>query len=342
MEYLRQSDVGAEEPWALLLYDGSLSLKRRQSERLAFFDAANAVLFLSIQAGGTGLHLVPEAGSTKERYCRAIVFWGARPYSPQQVYQTSRRIARIGQIHATEAHHIIADGSVDHGISEIHTDKKNLADAVMNGTYSGAARNAVDWRSKGRIVDNCRALLEDGRAFEPKAAIPTPPLTAQPASTHVASNIGLFRTHLATAAIASAGPVLPPIVPIVPIVPNVDAARAEAHLREIRARQSTQPSVAAPAAKRRSRPSPRPWYTGAQPAGAQATWQDHMRSALQQQWNLAASRAPPSWAPIPGIADHVAALAARRQPPGAVVVEASAALGAPLPANQAGTTGGAL
>lgn len=73
---------------AILIYDGTLSLARRQIEKNRFLTAESSILFLSISAGGTGLHLVPG--------CAAMIFWGSRPYSPSIVHQCSKRIHRIG------------------------------------------------------------------------------------------------------------------------------------------------------------------------------------------------------------------------------------------------------
>ena len=82
MRYLQIYDPELAE---LFLYDGSLTLDKRQEERAAFLRAEQSVLFLSIGAGGTGLHLVPGGDTPKEGFCRAMVFWGSRPFSPMQV-----------------------------------------------------------------------------------------------------------------------------------------------------------------------------------------------------------------------------------------------------------------
>ncbi len=181
MEYMRRRSVDSGPNWELLFYDGSLTLKRRKAEQKAFFNAKNAILFLSIQAGGTGLHLVPERGSSKERYCRAIVFWGSRPFSPQQVWQATKRIHRIGQVYKTEAHHLICDGSVDYGINQVHQDKKGLADAIVDGEWASCGEDG-SWRKAGRIVDNCRAMKSDGSNFED--AVATACIAARFAAAH--------------------------------------------------------------------------------------------------------------------------------------------------------------
>lgn len=387
MEYFHRCDVGVSEPWKLFLYDGSLSLKRRQAEHAAFFNAPHAVLFLSIQAGGTGLHLVPEMGSSKERYCRAIVFWGARPFSPQQVYQTSKRINRIGQVYATEAHHLIADGSVDYGINEIHVDKKNLADAVMNGTRikptGGAAASAgdgvVDWRSKGRIVDNCRGLEEDGRAFEPK---PPEPVVALPTACTPGSapdptpgHIGLFRNQLAAASAAHTAQAALSVMqapahylPPVQLAVNQPAAQEE---KPKRRRVFPNPLYnGRPVVTSFSQPPPQfqPLGTRVMPvlppglpanapfAGVHPALQQAYFVALQQQVAAAARAAvpgipvqqpppvqlppPPVRQSIPGIATHAAALAAQQMPFGVAAMQTSAALGAAALAKQADAIGG--
>lgn len=148
----------------VLLYDGSLSLPRRQEERFKFLNQRKAVLFLSIGAGGTGLHLVPQkAGTPIGGYCRACIFWGSRPFSPQQVWQTFKRIHRLGQKYEVEGHHIIATGSVDHAINCVHKDKEGLANAIVDGEMDDLEMDGGEWKKTGRVVDECFYMGDEGK-----------------------------------------------------------------------------------------------------------------------------------------------------------------------------------
>ena len=139
-----------------------------------------SVLFLSIGAGGTGLHLVPSNPAKREKneFCRAMLFWGSRPFSPQQVWQTLKRIHRIGQRFDCYVRHIIAPGSVDHAIEEVHEDKSGLANAVIYDDWSNCDETGGEWRSKGRIVGICCAVSEDGNFMSlPSSQVARPSYT---------------------------------------------------------------------------------------------------------------------------------------------------------------------
>jgi SNF2 family DNA or RNA helicase len=152
MQYLQHNDPSLGR---FFLYDGSLSLDKRNVERMEFLSAERAVLFLSICAGGTGLHLVPNKEAPIGGFCRAMVFWGARPFGPQQVWQTLKRTHRIGQKHPVVVNHIIAPGSVDDAIEKLHKDKSNLDAAI---------RTDAGWH--GRILDSCLPVGADGNFID--------------------------------------------------------------------------------------------------------------------------------------------------------------------------------
>lgn len=138
----------------VLLYDGSLSQTKRNKVTSSFLGGENTVLLMSIDAGGTGLHLVPGAN--------AVVFWGSRPFSPMQVLQTSKRVHRIGQDFPVVVLHLIATGSVDFAINLVHGDKLTLSNAVIDCETDNLEESGGKWRTTGRIVDGCRFLNEDG------------------------------------------------------------------------------------------------------------------------------------------------------------------------------------
>ena len=142
----------------LRIYDGTLTQKQRTSVKHEFLHSkSEATLFLSIGAGGTGLHLV-----APDPYgCRAMIFWGARSYSPLQVWQTMKRIHRIGQNHPVTVVHLIARMSVDDAIDKVHADKNRLSD-VITGDDPNAIGESGEWRKTGRIVDGCGLMNENG------------------------------------------------------------------------------------------------------------------------------------------------------------------------------------
>jgi hypothetical protein len=164
MKYIRIHDPDLAE---LFLYDGSLSLDKRQEERAAFLRAEQSVLFLSIGAGGTGLHLVPGGDTPKDGFCRAMIFWGSRPFSPMQVWQTLKRIHRIGAKHDVYVQHLIPYGGVDYAISKVHSDKQGLAAAIVDDDWSNCDEKGGNWKKTGRIVDSCVDMMDNGN-FPPQ------------------------------------------------------------------------------------------------------------------------------------------------------------------------------
>lgn len=151
--YLERHLTGYE----MFMYDGTLNVDARQHTKRNFLTSPKAIMFLSISAGGTGVHLVPG--------CTCMIFWGARPYAPAQVLQCSKRIHRIGQEFPVKIDHIIARGSVDDAIQRVGTDKQNLSDAVLNGNFRFADKNAqmTKWKRTKRIIDMCSTMDEQGR-----------------------------------------------------------------------------------------------------------------------------------------------------------------------------------
>lgn len=138
----------------VLLFEGSLSTSKRAAVVDDFLSGSHTVMLMSIDAGGTGLHLVP--GSN------AVVFWGSRPFSPMQVLQSKKRVHRIGQTEPVKVIHLIAHGSVDYALQQVHGDKLALASAVLDGELDSLEAVGGRWKTTGRIVDACRFLDAKG------------------------------------------------------------------------------------------------------------------------------------------------------------------------------------
>jgi hypothetical protein len=159
LEIARRFLVQYPELGACDTFSGELSTKQRHLVKERFLKSPNAVLMLSIGAGGVGLHLVPG--------CEAMIFWGSMPFSPAQTRQCMKRIHRIGQ-HApitgrVSIKHLVPYGSVDAAIGKAHADKDRLIAFVQEGDDSGF-KDADDatWRKYGRIVDECQGIEENG------------------------------------------------------------------------------------------------------------------------------------------------------------------------------------
>lgn len=142
----------------VMIYEGSLSTNKRNVMKRKFLEGERTVLLMSIEAGGTGLHLVP--GSN------AVVFWGSRPYSPQSVLQCKKRVHRIQQTQPVEVYHLISRGSVDYAIDCVHKDKLALANAVVDNDMTSLEAENGKWKTTGRIMDHCLFVDDDGNFTE--------------------------------------------------------------------------------------------------------------------------------------------------------------------------------
>jgi superfamily II DNA or RNA helicase len=113
--------------------DGSTPAKARQ-ERVDAFQAGESDAFLiSLKAGGTGLNL------TAADYVIHMDPW----WNPAVEDQATDRAHRIGQTRPVMVYRIVARGTIEEQILDLHSDKRELVAGVMEGTQS-AGRLATD------------------------------------------------------------------------------------------------------------------------------------------------------------------------------------------------------
>ncbi len=111
-----------------LYLDGSMSPKERM-KLVDEFDEGQMPLFLiSLKAGGTGLNL------TAADYVIHLDPW----WNPAIEDQASDRAYRIGQERQVTVYRLIAKGTVEDKIIKLHSTKKSLADALLEGTEMSA------------------------------------------------------------------------------------------------------------------------------------------------------------------------------------------------------------
>ena len=107
-----------------LYLDGSTPPAERQ-KLVEQFDVGSVPLFLiSLKAGGTGLNL------TAADYVIHLDPW----WNPAVEDQASDRAYRIGQERPVTIYRLIAEGTVEEKIIDLHGTKKSLADALLEGT----------------------------------------------------------------------------------------------------------------------------------------------------------------------------------------------------------------
>ncbi|MCB9788983.1 MAG: DEAD/DEAH box helicase [Deltaproteobacteria bacterium] len=109
--------------------DGSLAETARRREVDAFQAGSGDVFLLSLKAGGTGLNL------TAADYVIHLDPW----WNPAVEDQATDRAHRIGQTRPVTAYRLVAERTVEEDILMMHTDKRELVAALLDGTDSARA-----------------------------------------------------------------------------------------------------------------------------------------------------------------------------------------------------------
>ena len=138
----------------MFLYTGQVNQKQRMADKDAFLASGRGVMFLSISAGGTGLHLVPG--------CACMIFFGMMSYSPAVMQQCMARIYRYGQTQPVSVVYVLAYGSSEYAIGSLHADKSDLMKFVQDNYTNVHALQPTGavWKHTLKIVDNCSDLYD--------------------------------------------------------------------------------------------------------------------------------------------------------------------------------------
>jgi SNF2 family DNA or RNA helicase len=114
--------------------DGATPAKERQS-RVDAFQAGEGELFLiSLKAGGTGLNL------TAADYVIHLDPW----WNPAVEDQATDRAHRIGQDRPVTVYRLVASGTIEEQILQMHADKRELVAGVLDGTDKAAKMDTED------------------------------------------------------------------------------------------------------------------------------------------------------------------------------------------------------
>jgi len=148
MEQSHTPDVGE-----IFMYTGEQPSKQRLLNKGQFLSSEKAVMFLSINAGGSGLHLVPG--------CACLIFFGMMSYSPAVMQQCMSRVYWYGQDKQINIVNLMAYGSPEFAISMLHRDKMSLIDFIQDNCIPSLQQhNHADqvWKRTIKVVDNCADL----------------------------------------------------------------------------------------------------------------------------------------------------------------------------------------
>ncbi|NND97254.1 MAG: DEAD/DEAH box helicase [Pirellulaceae bacterium] len=114
--------------------DGSTPAKERQRRVDAFQEGDGDLFLISLKAGGTGLNL------TAADYVIHLDPW----WNPAVEDQATDRAHRIGQERPVTVYRLVAEGTIEEQILEMHADKRELVAGVLDGTDRAAKMNTED------------------------------------------------------------------------------------------------------------------------------------------------------------------------------------------------------
>lgn len=107
-----------------LYLDGAVTMKKREQMVQDFQHGRCPVFLISLKAGGLGLNL------TGANYVIHLDPW----WNPAIEQQATDRAYRIGQSQNVTVYHLISQHTIEEKILRLHETKRNLADAMLEGT----------------------------------------------------------------------------------------------------------------------------------------------------------------------------------------------------------------
>ncbi len=114
--------------------DGATPAKERQRRVDAFQSGEGELFLISLKAGGTGLNL------TAADYVIHLDPW----WNPAVEDQATDRAHRIGQERPVTVYRLVAQGTIEEQILQLHADKRELVSGVLDGTDTAAKLNTND------------------------------------------------------------------------------------------------------------------------------------------------------------------------------------------------------
>ena len=139
----------------IFMFTGKQTHQEREITKKMFLASGKAVMFLSMCAGSTGLHLVPG--------CECMILWGMSSYTPAIIDQCVSRVYRVGQKAPITGKvtivHLLSYGSADFAVACLHTDKKRLMNFIQGADAAEFQRkNRSTWKYSELLVDQCSPL----------------------------------------------------------------------------------------------------------------------------------------------------------------------------------------
>lgn len=113
--------------WGHVFFHGGVPAEQRGTLVQRFHDDPSCRLFLSTDAGGTGLNL---------QHAAAVVVNMDIPWNPAVLEQRIGRVHRMGQRRGVQVINLVAQGSIEEGMLSVLSFKKSLFAGVLDGGSS--------------------------------------------------------------------------------------------------------------------------------------------------------------------------------------------------------------
>lgn len=114
--------------------DGSTPALERKNQVQAFQEGKSSLFLLSLKAGGSGLNL------TAADYVIHLDPW----WNPAVEDQASDRAHRLGQKRPVTVYRLIVQNSIEEKILELHKDKRDMADDLLEGSQTAEKMSEED------------------------------------------------------------------------------------------------------------------------------------------------------------------------------------------------------
>lgn len=142
------AEMGADCAW----HTGDVPQLRRRAEIARFRQDPACRLFLTSDAGATGLNL----------QMASCVINLDLPWNPAKLEQRIGRVWRKGQTQAVTAVNFVTEDSIEHSILHLLAHKQTLADGVLDGTGDFSAIKMPSGRAA--LIERMQAMLGQAKA----------------------------------------------------------------------------------------------------------------------------------------------------------------------------------
>jgi len=151
----------AKRGWGHVFFHGGVPAAERGALVDRFHNDPGCRLFLSTDAGSTGLNL---------QHAAATVVNMDLPWNPAVLAQRIGRVHRMGQRHGVQVINLVAQGSIEESIQGLLVFKQSLADGVLDGGDSSVFMEGGRLTRFMKQVDAVTAGIGAADAVEPVPA----------------------------------------------------------------------------------------------------------------------------------------------------------------------------